>query len=82
MKEKINEVLSKNSGLLPILAVNSILEGKDNELPQNMSSDIASSLKFCPLNVLMLKGTWKCFRRKRKLNYWKSCKDYDLQMLL
>ena len=61
MKEKINEVLSKNSGLLPILAVNSILEGKDNELPQNMSSDIASSLKFCPLTSVNVERNLKVF---------------------
>ena len=61
LKERINEVLSKNSGLLPIRAVNSILEGKDNELPENMSSDIISSLKFCPLTSINVERSFSVY---------------------
>ena len=62
LKERINEVLSKNSGLLPIRAVNSILEGKDNELPENMSSsDIISSLKFFPLTSINVERSFSVY---------------------
>ena len=53
--------MSKNSGLLPIRAVNSILEGKDNELPENMSSDKASSLKFCPLTSVNVERSFSVY---------------------
>ena len=53
--------MSKNSGLLPIRAVNSILEGKDNELPENMSSDIISSLKFCPLTSINVERSFSVY---------------------
>jgi len=61
LKERINKVLSKNSGLLPISAMNSILEGKDNELPENMCSDIASSLKFCPLTIINVEKSFSVY---------------------
>ena len=53
--------MSKSSGLLPIRAVNSILEDKGNELPENMSNDIASSLKFCPLTSVNVERSFSVY---------------------
>lgn len=62
-KAKMNSVLKKNSALKLMQQVNDVLQGDENStVPQNMSPEDLTNLKYCPLSSVDVERSFSIFK--------------------